>query len=152
VFGEAAPDRDRSAAFRLRSYMLADRACSDDAPASVDFDNSIDDVATEYAPTVYVPFKLGYAAFNPLLLHGFGKAAGAGPGDLVLADIANQRASDSALWLGTSSSVRMKVYPGYFVGISIERCGLPTGSTVNPYEGAIGFLSLRWNLVAAKEA
>jgi hypothetical protein len=63
----------------------------------------------------------------------------------VLPDTA-QRVRKDELWLQTAPNTRLEVYPGYFVGISIERCALESGT---PYTPAIGFLSLRWNLVAA---
>jgi hypothetical protein len=97
---------------------------------------------------VYVPFADEYKAFDPVLVHGFAAEDGQGPGELVLPDV-GQRVRDDALWLRTSASDRMVVYPGYFVGVSIERCGV-SGSEITPYEPAIGFLSLRWNLVAVQ--
>lgn len=150
VFGEADDDGATAAAFRLRSYVLADQACAagvsfDPAEDGRDFGGGADGVATDYAPVVSVPFAEGYSAFDPVLVHGFGTVAGQGPGTLVLPDT-DQRVRDDALWLGVASGTRMVVYPGYFVGISVERCGV-TGSAT-PYVPAIGFLSLRWNLVA----
>ena len=150
VFGEADGDAATAAAFRLRSYVLADQACAagvsfDPEEDGRDFGGGADGVATDYAPVVSVPFAEGYSAFDPVLVHGFGTAVGQGPGTLVLPDT-DQRVRDDALWLGVASGTRMVVYPGYFVGISVERCGV-TGSAT-PYVPAIGFLSLRWNLVA----
>lgn len=145
VFGEDASDADRSAAFSLSGYVLADRACSAEA-VSTEFDSSIAAVTPISTASVNVPFKAGYSAFDPILLHGFKNTAEAGLGELVLPDIDNQRARSVALCLGPSDTVHTVVYPGYFVGISVERCGV-TG-TATPYEGALGFLSLRWNLVA----
>lgn len=146
VFGEAAAVSAATAAFRLTGYALSDQACTPDASGT--FDGSIASPTGGYAQVIGVPFASGYTAFDPVLVHGFGKSASdAKPGTLVLPDT-KQRVSVSALWLLASASEHMVVYPGYFVGLSIERCGLPENSTVTPYTPAIGFLSLRWNLVA----
>jgi len=144
VFGEKASSA-ANAAFTLESYVLADRACTPEASGDL-FDTSADVSPATYAPTVVVPFKDGYSAFDPVLVHGFGTAAGNGPGSLVLTDVDNQRVHDPALWLSTAAGAHMVVYPGYFVGISIARCG--TSGTL--YTAPIGFLSLRWNLVAVQ--
>lgn len=144
VFGETASSA-ANAAFTLKSYVLADRACTPEASGDL-FDASADVSPATYAPTVVVPFKNGYGAFDPVLVHGFGTAVGNGPGSLVLTNVDNQRARDPALWLSTAEGAHMVVYPGYFVGISIARCG--TSGTL--YTAPIGFLSLRWNLVAVQ--
>ena len=101
-----------------------------------------------HAEIVEIPFAAGYKAFDPVLVHGFGNGAEGvdAPGTLVLEDTP-QRVSRTALWLMSSATGRMTLKPGYFVGISVERCGFD-GEAV-PYEAALGFLSLRWNLVAA---
>lgn len=146
VFGEEGLASGASAAFSLAGYSLADQACS--VEASGTHSGSIASPSGGYGGTVYVPFAGDYAAFDPVLVHGFAASAGQGPGELVLPD-AGQRVRDDALWLKASSDERMVVYPGYFVGVSIERCGVGSGE-ITPYEPAIGFLSLRWNLVAVQ--
>ena len=147
VFGEAAnvETSARSAVFTLGSYMLADQACSAEAPAA-DFYGSIAGPFTPYKAPVAVPFASGYGAFDPVLVHGFsdGGEDVAGPGALALASTA-QRVRRDALWLQTAAGVRMVVYPGYFVGVSVERDDV---AAATEYPAAIGFLSLRWNLVA----
>lgn len=149
VFGEdAITGASRTASFKLKNYVLADRACSEsDATSSPTLDGSIDSPAAGYEATIGVPFPESYAAFNPILMHGFGTIAGSGPGSIVLPDMPGQRHSDAYLWLHreAASDKLLEVYPGYFVGLDIQRC--TTSGT--DYTGAIGFLSLRWNLVEA---
>ena len=146
VFGEEGLDSGASAAFTLVGYSLADQACSVEASGS--YSDSIASLSGGDSSTVYVPFADNYAAFDPVLVHGFAASAGQGPGELVLPN-EDQRVRDDALWLKASNNKRMVVYPGYFVGVSIERCGVGD-SEITPYEPAIGFLSLRWNLVAVQ--
>ena len=146
VFGEAVAASASAAAFTLGCYALADQACAADAPTSGSpgFSGSIASPAGGYEADVAVPFEAGHAAFDPVLVHGFNDGEHGGPGTLVLADTV-QRVRNGALWLQTAAETRLEVYPGYFVGISVERCALESGT---PYTPAIGFLSLRWNLVA----
>jgi len=146
VFGEASIPADGSAAaaaFRLTAYALADQACAADAP-STGLNAAATSPAGGYAAVVTVPFAAGYRAFDPILLHGFGTGADgvAAPGSLALPDN-SQRVSVPALWLMSSATGRVKLKPGYFVGISVERCDVDG----TDYTAPLGFLSLRWNLV-----
>ena len=145
VFGEADSANAASAAFKVKAYALADQACSPSASGT--FDGSVADLRSSAEQVVAVPFAAGYSMFDPVLVHGFRNddADVTAPGTLVLPNTA-QRVRDQGLWLG-SSGARIVVYPGYFVGLVVERCGLPSNSTARPYVPAIGFLSLRWNLV-----
>lgn len=153
VFGEADAASAGTAAFRLTGSMLADQACAAGAPVT-ELAGSIASPSVGYTATIDVPFAVGYGAFDPVLVHGFGTGDDAGPGALVLPDVPpsgsaqKQRIRRAALWLKANSAGTdpMVVYPGYFVGISIARCG--TSGT--PYTAPIGFLSLRWNLVAVQ--
>lgn len=154
VFGEADAASAGTAAFRLTGSMLADQACAAGAPAA-ELADSIASPSVGYTATIDVPFAAGYGAFDPVLVHGFGTSSDdAGPGALILPDVPpsgsgqKQRIRRAALWLKADSAGTdpMVVYPGYFVGISIARCG--TSGTL--YTAPIGFLSLRWNLVAVQ--
>ena len=147
VFGEESTDIDKVAAFKLSGSMLADQACSDAIASDTGMAGSIASPVSGPGIAVLARFAGGYSAFDPILVHGFGNASGVGPGSLVLPDT-DQRMRDGSMWLLASADTRMVVYPGYFVGISIERCDLPARSSATPYAPAIGFLSLRWNLVA----
>ena len=146
VFGEASTTgtTTSSAAFTLCSYVLGDQACS---PESV-FDASsyggqISQPVAGKSSTVLVPFAGPYTAFDPVLVHGFkATASDTGTGTLVLPDSA-QRKRCADLWLKTSTNTPVVVYPGYFVGLAIQR----SAATGTAYTGPIGFLSLRWNLV-----
>ena len=147
VFGEADSTSERTAAFSLVNYTLADQACSAAAPAA-GFAGSIASPVrglSGEAAVVNVAFDDSYTAFDPVLIHGFRTSAdGSGPGQLVLPDTDTpQRRAHSVLWLKASSGAPVVVYPGYFVGIAIQRCA--TSGTA--YTAPIGFMSLRWNLV-----
>jgi len=152
VFGEADAASAGTAAFKLTGSVLADQACAAGAPAT---GPAVASPSVGYTATIDVPFAVDYGAFDPVLVHGFGTSSDdAGPGALVLPDVPSsgsaqkQRIRRAALWLKADSAGTnpMVVYPGYFVGISIARCG--TSGT--PYTAPIGFLSLRWNLVAVQ--
>lgn len=139
VFGEAPypSNGDAFAGFRLVPYVLADAACVPEATAAA---GSIALPAEGDAQVVSVRFSSGYGAFDPVLVHGFGSAA--------LADATGRQAVD-ALLLKDSGGEPITVKPGYFVGLKIERCAPGSGTA---YTAPLGFLSLRWNLVAAATA
>ena len=147
VFGEESYDSDavKTASFALVSYVLGDQACSADA-GSAAFGGSIAaPVSGKANEKVGVQFAGPYTAFDPVLVHGFRNASNvAGPGTIVLPDTGSRR-SEGALWLKQLDGTPVVVHPGYFVGLSIQRCA----STGTAYTAPIGFMSLRWNLVEA---
>lgn len=147
VFGEESYDSEtvKTASFALVSYVLGDQACSADAVSS-SFSGSIAaPVSGKANEKVGVQFTGPYTAFDPVLVHGFRNASNvAGPGTIVLQDTGSRR-SEGALWLKQLDGTPVVVHPGYFVGLSIQRCA----STGTAYTAPIGFMSLRWNLVEA---
>lgn len=151
VFGEAATSVsvESVASFNMSNYVLGDQACSEDAPADNTLSGSIASPAEGLETTINVPFRENYGAFDPVLLHGFGSdAEQTRPGTMVIPD-GTQRRSIGDLWLKDGDGNPVEVYPGYFVGLAIQRCA--TSGSATPYTAPIGFLSLRWNLVEVPE-
>ena len=146
VFGEAAvpSTASQAAAFSLLNYILPDQACSSSVDPEEVFNGSISSPIKGYrgdSAKIAVAFPAGYVAYNPVLLHGFSTDSGA----VALANIEGQRKSEPLMCLKDEYNKAIEVYPGYFVGIEIQRCA--PGGTLTPYTNPIGFLSLRWNLV-----
>ena len=133
VFGEANSEDGGTAAFRLSNWVLGDRSLQDDALSPV---GSVASPVPGKASAIPVTFQSGYAAFDPILVHGRDGA-----------DVAGQRQRVSDMLLKTTAGTPVVVRPGYFVGIRIDRQG-PDGT---PYTSPIGFMSLRWNLVEAQK-
>lgn len=134
VFGEAdvASGSTQVAAFALRSYVLPDYSLSPYGTGGVSTQ------ASGHPETITVDFS-GYTAFDPILVHGMPDVE----------DVTGHRQYRRGLLLKEEDGIAaIKVKPGYFVGLEIARQGTPGGSAV-PYVPALGFLSLRWNLVRA---
>lgn len=139
VFGEAAVETGGTqiAAFALRSYILPDYSL---APTSEADPGHIDQATPGHAEVITVDFT-DYTAFDPILVHGMAS----------LPDVTGPRQYRSGLLLKAENGTDLAVVrPGYFVGLEIARQGLTGGSAV-PYVSALGFLSLRWNLVQVPE-
>lgn len=130
VFGEE-PAEDATAAFSLRGYAMDDYSLADEKQTAV---AGIRNGKQGYVP---VAFPAGYSAFDPVLVHGM-------PG---IPDIAGQRQHVGDLLLKDEHDADLKVRPGCFVAVDVARRGLVGGSAV-AYQAPIGFLSLRWNLIA----
>lgn len=130
VFGEE-PAEDATAAFSLRGYAMDDYSLADEKQTA---EAGIRNGKQGYVP---VAFPAGYSAFDPVLVHGM-------PG---VPDIAGQRQHVGDLLLKDEHDADLKVRPGCFVAVDVARRGLVGGSAV-AYQAPIGFLSLRWNLIA----
>lgn len=148
VFGEAAAASAAEAYFRMTGYRLKDYACSL-TPIPLDPDDAITGSAISTPtpgsdPIIPVKFAAGYAGFDPVLLHGFREIA---------EDTETpQRQYVADLLLKQQDGVTpVTVYPGYFIGLDIARCGAPADGTATWYTAQLGILSLRWNLVAVRE-
>lgn len=141
LFGEAASEASAQAAFRLRSFYLYDYALTPDATAIPPVGGASINQPTP-GDTVTVPVVLGenYAAFDPVVVHGF-------PPSLVPDVIPHRRNVPDLLLKKDGQAIVVR--PGYFVGLEIFRAN-PAGSGVQ-YTAPLGFLSLRWNLVDARE-
>lgn len=145
VFGEAAGASSyaSTAAFRLTPYALKDYALSASATSAALEDDGLG--ATVANPTeglssiVGVEFAAGYSAYDPVVVHGFSDLQSSG-----------QLRYAAAMRLKRADGSDLVVRPGYFVGIDVSRCGLAAGSTATAYTSPIGFVSLRWNLVAVE--
>lgn len=141
LFGEAASEASAQAAFRLRSFYLYDYALTPDATAIPPVGGASINQPTP-GDTVTVPVVLGenYAAFDPVVVHGFPPS--------IVPDVIPHRRNVPDLLLKKDGQA-IVVRPGYFVGLEIFRAN-PAGSGVQ-YTAPLGFLSLRWNLVDARE-
>lgn len=138
VFGEGGGDIhvSRTASFMLQGFHLPDYSVSMMSEAGErlqDADSPLSQPSAGLKSQVSVRFKPGYTAFDPVLVHGFDGDVPAG------AYISHA----PALLLRQGSGAPIAVRPGYFVAVGIDRCA--SGGT--PYEAALGFMSLRWNLV-----
>lgn len=141
LFGESSSEASAQAAFRLRSFYLYDYALTSDATAIPPIGGASINQPTP-GDMVTVPVVLGenYAAFDPVVVHGF-------PPSLVPDVIPHRRNVPDLLLKKDGQAIIVR--PGYFVGLEIFRAN-PTGSGVQ-YTAPLGFLSLRWNLIDARE-
>ena len=142
LFGESSSEASAQAAFRLRSFYLYDYALTSDATAIPPIGGASINQPTP-GDMVTVPVVLGkenYMAFDPVIVHGFPPSS--------VPDVIPHRRNVPDLLLKKDGQAII-VRPGYFVGLEIFRAN-PTGSGVQ-YTAPLGFLSLRWNLIDARE-
>ena len=141
VFGEADAASDMTAAFSLTPYALKDFALSSPDGTLPDdgLSATVSDPSAGVASVIGVEFKEGYSAYDPVVVHGFDGAAAS-----------DQLQYRVAMRLKRADGTDLVVRPGYFVGLDVARCGLASGSTATAYTSPIGFISLRWNLVAVE--
>ncbi len=142
VFGEEDATSDMTAAFSLTPYALKDFALSSPSGTLPDdgLSATVANPSAGVASVVGVGFAEGYSAYDPVVVHGFDSVAASA-----------QLQYDFHMRLRKADGADLVVRPGYFVGLDIARCGLAAGSTATAYASPIGFISLRWNLVAVGE-
>lgn len=131
VFGEADVTGTQVATFAITNHVLPDYSLSPDSPEAVS-------TAVEGRTEAITVDLTDYTAFDPILVHGMSD----------LPDSAGRQFRTGLILKQANGVDKVVVRPGYFVGLSISRQGTSGGSAV-PYVPALGFLSLRWNLVRA---
>lgn len=137
VFGEEQAAQACGAAFLMSAFYLRDYALSSAGVQEGDASTDVSQPTPAASRVIEVPFDSGHPAFDPVVIHGFAEYP----------DVPAQRTYIPDLMLKKADGSPVVVYPGYFIGVDISR----TSSSANVgYEAAIGFLSLRWNLVSVE--
>lgn len=131
VFGESDAPDTAYAGVSLTSGVLADYI-------GENISGGFGGVSRGPAYTLDIPFEAGYRALDPVYVSGTLV-------DGVEEDAQHVRADE--LLLKGADGAPVVVKPGWFVGIRLARCAPVNASQ---YTGALGFVSMRWKLVAAR--